>query len=954
MTILFYKDWWNENGTPRAIAHRNTKNKFFLTMAARLAMMGIKNNAFMLALYDPDLLNIDPHTLDEKTDPDMRLRTKVAYECKRNVWYIIREIVKIESMGGPPVPFELNRSSTAMTWCFLNGIDYIAIQCRQSGKEQSLDALLMTTTGWVRMGDITMDHKVVTPDGEVSAIKGIYPQGVKPIYRATFEDGRSTEVGLEHLWHVQSDREDKVVGLYDEVDTQYLLDHLDEGFSIPLVQPQLDPDAVLDEVAFDLGVALKLSLHKTVSPDVRTASVATRYSLIRGLLSLDESNCYLTTDEDSALTVQYVVRSLGGKCRLIRHGSVLELAIELIPRDGTLKLTDLDFIGYKEAQCIEIDHPNHLYITNDFIVTHNTIAALTLTAIIEYLFGRNIAFGMYTKDDDLRTTNVNRVKTIRDSFPSYLIHSTGEDRDNAKGLIYGALNNRYITLVAQADAREANKRGRGATAVGWHDDELAFCKNAEITFSAKMSATNRGRADAKRNGQPHSIIITTTAGDPSLPEGRFVNSLIDRSFMFTEKLYDFPDNDALKEFIKKNSENEMVTAIFSHIQLGFDNEWLKDIIRRNNIPRDEVARDFLNISTSMASDPLLKNQLDRINQSRRTPSYIELLDEFGISWYVPESKVTSLEFKHTPLVLGMDSSNMSGSDYTSFVIVDPKSLAVVGTFHTNEANIYAVGLFLAQLMLKYTKMVFVPENKSTGQSLIDAVTTVLIKEGKNPFLRIYNQIVDSPDDKRFRQINIYDPRLANTEHKKFFGVKTDKSIRSFLYGATLTRAIKIGATGIHDSKLIRQLGTLKMINGRIDHASDGHDDAVIAYLMACWFIFTARNLHVYGLNVDDVLANQLDPEQAEKAEADRKQQQVILKLKGLEKRIDSVVDPILREMHIREYRRVAASIDTAVLTAPETAEQFHKDPTRFLEGRTESAGKVRTAEDLIAIANNIF
>lgn len=29
-------------------------------------------------------------------------------------------------------------------------------------------------------------------------------------------------------------------------------------------------------------------------------------------------------------------------------------------------------IGEKECQCIEIDHPSHLYVTDDFIVTHNT------------------------------------------------------------------------------------------------------------------------------------------------------------------------------------------------------------------------------------------------------------------------------------------------------------------------------------------------------------------------------------------------------------------------------------------------------------------------------------------------------------------------------------------------------------------------------------------------------
>lgn len=39
-------------------------------------------------------------------------------------------------------------------------------------------------------------------------------------------------------------------------------------------------------------------------------------------------------------------------------------------------ITEVEKIGDKECQCIMIDHPSHLYITNDFIVTHNTSMGL--------------------------------------------------------------------------------------------------------------------------------------------------------------------------------------------------------------------------------------------------------------------------------------------------------------------------------------------------------------------------------------------------------------------------------------------------------------------------------------------------------------------------------------------------------------------------------------------------
>ena len=44
-------------------------------------------------------------------------------------------------------------------------------------------------------------------------------------------------------------------------------------------------------------------------------------------------------------------------------------------------IESIEYIGEEEAQCIMIGHPDHLYITDDFIPTHNT--SLTLMAIAE-------------------------------------------------------------------------------------------------------------------------------------------------------------------------------------------------------------------------------------------------------------------------------------------------------------------------------------------------------------------------------------------------------------------------------------------------------------------------------------------------------------------------------------------------------------------------------------------
>jgi replicative DNA helicase len=71
--------------------------------------------------------------------------------------------------------------------------DFIIIAGRPSmGKAQPLDAKIKTTTGWKVMGELRLGDELASVDGRRSLVSGIFPQGVKPVFRVTFSDGRST------------------------------------------------------------------------------------------------------------------------------------------------------------------------------------------------------------------------------------------------------------------------------------------------------------------------------------------------------------------------------------------------------------------------------------------------------------------------------------------------------------------------------------------------------------------------------------------------------------------------------------------------------------------------------------------------------------------------------------------------------------------------------------------
>lgn len=133
--IMFNEDW-SKYG---AQIHSNTTNSTFVRIANVLKTMGIKNNTFMLSLFDTTLLHVDPHDYKNIT-PELSIR--IFYECRRNIWYYLREVVRIPMSGGNAIPFQLHRGNLALTWCFYNDIDIGLVQPRQTGKTMGTQAIM--------------------------------------------------------------------------------------------------------------------------------------------------------------------------------------------------------------------------------------------------------------------------------------------------------------------------------------------------------------------------------------------------------------------------------------------------------------------------------------------------------------------------------------------------------------------------------------------------------------------------------------------------------------------------------------------------------------------------------------------------------------------------------------------------------------------------------------------
>ena len=122
----------------RPIYDDKTKNKSFIEVHEQLKMLGVKNNKFFLLLLNPLLQGVDPH--DPNLPPEIALM--IIEECSLNIFYFLREVVRIPEQGAGTVPFRLDRGTLAALYCFANNQNFYLMKPRQTGKSVGICAML--------------------------------------------------------------------------------------------------------------------------------------------------------------------------------------------------------------------------------------------------------------------------------------------------------------------------------------------------------------------------------------------------------------------------------------------------------------------------------------------------------------------------------------------------------------------------------------------------------------------------------------------------------------------------------------------------------------------------------------------------------------------------------------------------------------------------------------------
>ena len=514
--------------------------------------------------------------------------------------------------------------------------------------------------------------------------------------------------------------------------------------------------------------------------------------------------------------------------------------------------------------------------------TGKSISTDVLDSYLLNIRCRGTTINLLTKDDALRSENIQRLKDIIDEMPFYLKQRSKKDLDNTELINISSLGNWYKAHLPQKAKKFALNTGRGMSSPIFRVDEGPFQANIEISLPAALAAGVAMRNKARANNEPYGTTLTTTAGKKDDPDGRYFYQQICAAAEWTEKFFDAKDATELEVMIRAVSRglkekmrvgDEVIRGEFAvnitmnHRQLGYDDAWLLTALEETKSVGDAADRDFFNRWTSGSlSSPLSIQQMEIIRGSQKEPLYVEdcKIGSFRVPcrWYIPKDSVEMYMAKNSS-ILSADTSDGAGGDDISLSLTDVKTGMLIASFNVNQVNLLAFSEWVCERwIIQCPNVTLIPERRSSAIALIDHLLLILPDRGIDPFKRIFNRIVNDPDENKtaYEEIKLplsRRPHDIYVRYKKAFGWATSgggMTSRSDLYSTTLISAARNCGHMVNDKTTIDQILSLETRNGRVDHAPGEHDDAVIGWLLGHWMLTKAKNLLHYGIQVTDILS----------------------------------------------------------------------------------------------------
>lgn len=357
--------------------------------------------------------------------------------------------------------------------------------CRRFGKALLDSEILYLEDREKMIGNIVVGDKIYDDKGNLVEVVGVYPQGKVTTYRVVFEDGRNVICCGNHQWrvnhggkwHVRSLR--AIAGL----DYKSMSIPVGEALNYPMAKLPVPPSAYASMLAAYLGgYGGDMFFDKYICKKFLRSSIDQKKDFIenfirsfRNVVTGEEELMLSHIDMDVINFVQRMFWASGWYAKL--EGNKLILS----RNRKELKIRSISIYGKEHATCITVDNDSHLFLTTNYIVTHNTAimsSLLARNATMTYNLTHNV---IGASKEDLANMG-EYLEFGLDNLPPYLtINRTGNDWTKEVVLGTRNINNQRdvharirITNVDDGKTRGSLKTAGGTPYTSIYDEVGKF------------------------------------------------------------------------------------------------------------------------------------------------------------------------------------------------------------------------------------------------------------------------------------------------------------------------------------------------------------------------------------------------------------------------------------------------------------------------------------------------
>lgn len=277
------------------------------------------------------------------------------------------------------------------------------------GKALPDDEIVMTPNGPKMIKQINVGDKVIGSNGQPITVTGVFPQGVRNIYEVKFSDGASCRCDMEHLWNVKKtkDSEYKTMTLAEIVKQDFQRNN--GKFMIPFCSNEVEFNEI--DTFCDFAEVINVidtnymitfgrdgkdeprftlldDIEHSIIPDTimyNSSEIRNKFlSMLICILGKQNKNGSFTIyckSKKSAKDVQLLVNSLGKYAKISTTKKLYKVTFFTdSEKNENRYIVDVNYVGKQEAICIKVDAEDELFLTKDFIVTHNTSLTTGISA----------------------------------------------------------------------------------------------------------------------------------------------------------------------------------------------------------------------------------------------------------------------------------------------------------------------------------------------------------------------------------------------------------------------------------------------------------------------------------------------------------------------------------------------------------------------------------------------